>query len=89
APAVHGRSGRLATLAGLGGAGAGRAGDRLAEQVRHLVALAGLPGRLEECVFDRGLFPVMAHEATQHWTGTFNPRPLAEPDFQLLYEHAW
>ena len=89
APAVNGLYGRLANLAGLCEAGDARAGERLAEHLRQLVALAGLPGRLEECGVDRGLFPVMAHEATQQWTGTFNPRPLAESDFQHLYEHAW
>ena len=89
AQAVNGLYGRLANLAGLCEAGDPRAGERLAEHLRKLVAQAGLPGRLSDCKVERELFPIMAREATRQWTGTFNPRPLTESDFHTLYERAW
>ena len=32
--------------------------------------------------------PQLAADATQQWTGNFNPRPLTEPDFLSLYQSA-
>jgi len=89
AQSVNGLYGRLANLAGLCDAGDARAGERLADHLRQLVALSALPVRLSDCGVDRKLFAVMAREATQQWTGTFNPRPLSEADFHTLYERAW
>jgi alcohol dehydrogenase len=89
APTVNERYGRLANLAGLCEAGDRSSGELLADHLRQMVARAGLPGRLSDCGVNRAQIPLMAREATQQWTGTFNPKPLSEADFQTLYECAW
>ena len=38
-----------------------------------------------EAEIDPELIPTLANEATQQWTGTFNPKPLTLDDFQELY----
>jgi len=38
---------------------------------------------------DRSKFPVLAKEAAQQWTATFNPRPITAEDFQQLYEEVF
>ena len=89
APTVNELYGRLANLAGLCEAGDRSSGELLADHLRQMVARAGLPGRLSDCGVNRAQIPLMAREATQQWTGTFNPKPLSEADFQTLYECAW
>lgn len=63
--------------------------ERLCERIIALQAAAGLPQRLHECRVDEAVLPQLAHAATQEWTGTFNPRPLALADFLRLYEAAY
>ena len=51
--------------------------------------MAGLPGTLEAEGVERSLFPTLAKEAAQQWTGSFNPREVQPELMQELYESAW
>jgi alcohol dehydrogenase len=61
----------------------------LAERVETLRRAAGLPERLRECGVPRDSLPELAEMASHEWTGSFNPRPVSEPEFLGLYEAAW
>ena len=50
---------------------------------------AGLAARLGDLQTPRDQLPALAADATNQWTGTFNPLPLAERDFLALYEAAY
>ena len=50
--------------------------------------LATLPVRLSDCGVDGAAIPQMAAEATQQWTGQFNPRPVDAQALRQLYEGA-
>jgi alcohol dehydrogenase len=67
---------------------AGAAGEALARRITELMKLAGLPTTLSACGVSAGIFPVLAEEAGQQWTGKFNPRPVTEADLLALYEAA-
>ncbi len=75
--------------AGLLNGDAGVAGEALARRILQLLEAAGLPTRLRDCGVSGGIFPVLAEEASQQWTGKFNPRPVGEPELLALYEAAW
>ena len=60
--------------------------DALLEELR---GSAGLPGRLRDCGVPEAELPVLAGEAAQQWTASFNPRPVTEPDLLRLYELAY
>jgi alcohol dehydrogenase len=64
------------------------AGEVLAQRLTHLLKAAGLPASLSECGVSAGIFPLLAEEAAQQWTASFNPRPIAESDLLRLYESA-
>lgn len=81
--------GRLAESIQLCEAGDPAAAEALAARLERWVALAGLPTRLSDCGVRRQEFAVMAAEAAEQWTGKFNPRPVAQADFQELYEKAF
>jgi alcohol dehydrogenase len=87
--AVGKRYAELAAEAGLCSKSEPQAGELLAQHVTTLVERAGLPTRLSDCAVDRAMFPQMAAEAAQQWTGRFNPRPVDEPSLRQLYEGAW
>jgi alcohol dehydrogenase len=59
-------------------------GMPLVEWIESLVDLAGLK---TPCVPSE-MISQLAADATQQWTGKFNPRPLAESDFLTLYHAA-
>lgn len=61
----------------------------LAGEFDRLAIQAKLPRRLRDLGISRTIFPILAEEALQQWTGTFNPRPLTEESLKLLYEAAW
>jgi alcohol dehydrogenase len=65
------------------------AAEALADRIRSLLELAGMPTRLSECGVTRGIIPLLATEATQQWTARFNPRPVAESDILQLYDMAF
>ena len=62
--------------------------DCLAARIEAAVLESGQPTRLAQCGIDPRIVPVLADEATQQWTGQFNPRPLQVQDFVDLYECA-
>jgi len=64
------------------------AGEALAQRILHLLTVAGLPTRLSGCGVSSGIFPLLAEEAAQQWTGKFNPRPVGEAELLALYEAA-
>jgi alcohol dehydrogenase len=78
----------LAHEAGLNNGSTAAAGEALARRLTELLRAARLPTTLGACGVSRGIFPVLAEEAAQQWTGRFNPRPVGETDLQHLYEAA-
>jgi alcohol dehydrogenase len=71
------------------GIGDPRGAELVAEYLAAQARSAGLPQRLADCGVDRGMIPQMAAEATQQWTGRFNPRAVDEPSLRQLYEGAF
>lgn len=63
--------------------------EALAVKVEELLDLAGLTRRLGECGVQESEIGSLAMEATQQWTGGFNPRKVTEPDFAALYRQAF
>ena len=59
--------------------------ELLAEFVRRLVDLSGLATELQTLGVEEDSLDLLAVEATQQWTGSFNPRPLSQEDFRELY----
>lgn len=80
--------GDYAADAGLCDADDPHAAERLATFVRQLVAQSGGPTALAQCGVDPKLIPTLAAEAAEQWTGKFNPRPAAAPQFEELYRCA-
>ena len=76
----------LADVAGLKSADGTEA---LAMRVESLSKSCGLPGSLRELGVSEEHLPELAREASQQWTGSFNPRPVTEEDFAGLYEGAF
>jgi len=64
------------------------AGEVLARRVIDFMRAAGLPTTLSGCGVSSGIIDVLAEEASQQWTGKFNPRPAGEADLRALYEAA-
>lgn len=77
-----------ADLAGDAGIQGGAEG--LADYLTGVLELLGLPKNLESTEnFDANLIPTLAEEATQQWTGRFNPRTIESADqFAKLYRNA-
>lgn len=81
--------GKLAEVTGLCKSTNPHAAERLADYITELVDLSGQPTRLRDCDVKTELIPTMAVEASQQWTGTFNPRPVSVSEFEELYTCAW
>jgi alcohol dehydrogenase len=64
------------------------AAEVLARRVEGWLRTAGLPTTLAEAGVDPAKIPLLAEEAARQWTATFNPRPIAAPDFEGLYREA-
>jgi alcohol dehydrogenase len=64
------------------------AAEAIARRVAGLVEETGLPTSLAQCGVSAGILPVLAEEASQQWTGRFNPRPAGERELLALYEAA-
>ena len=79
-PAVPGLYDDLAHEVGLMNGDSCAAGEALARRMVELLKVAGLPTTLSACGVSPGIFPVLAEEAAQQWTGKFNPRPVGEAD---------
>ncbi|MEE8586593.1 MAG: iron-containing alcohol dehydrogenase, partial [Acidobacteriota bacterium] len=63
--------------------------ERLSQHLVRFKQAAGLPLRLRDCGVCSDDFPLLAQQATQQWTGTFNPRKLNQDQFIELYEKAF
>ncbi len=61
----------------------------LIEKVAFFKECANLPFQLRDLGIARDSLPVLARDATEQWTGTFNPRPVDEDDFLALYESVY
>ena len=61
----------------------------LASWLEKLLKLCDLPHRLRDCQVKRSKIPSLAEEAARQWTAQFNPRPVAQPDFQSIYAAAF
>jgi alcohol dehydrogenase len=60
--------------------------EELIARVEELLALAGMRESLNLNGALAPALPELAASAAKQWTATFNPRPIAAPDFQRLYE---
>lgn len=63
--------------------------DELIEKIAFLKECANLPSRLCDLGIARDSLPMLARDATEQWTGNFNPRPVNEDDFLALYESVY
>jgi alcohol dehydrogenase len=81
--------GDLAHEVGLSNGDAAGAGEALARRVAEFMETAGLATSLADYGISRGILPVLAEEASQQWTGRFNPRPVGETELLHLYEAAY
>jgi alcohol dehydrogenase len=66
----------------------GSASDALAGLLTGMLRTARLPVSLTDVGIGPESIPSMAQDATQQWTGRFNPVPLDQSGFQDLYECA-
>jgi alcohol dehydrogenase len=64
-------------------------GNKLSARVAELRAAGTLPQNLREFGITPDSFPELAHDASDQWTGKFNPRTLTESDFVNLYEASY
>ena len=73
------------------GSTAGNSGgaEQLVERIVELKTAAAVPERLRDLEVEETVLPQLAKEATDEWTGTFNPRPVDEMDLLKLYESAY
>jgi alcohol dehydrogenase len=62
---------------------------RLSARIAELRTAGTLPQNLREFGITPEIFPELAHDACDQWTGKFNPRPLSEEDFVKLYEASY
>jgi alcohol dehydrogenase len=86
---VAGLYGDLAHEVGMPNGDGAAAGEALARRVAEFLKIAGLSPSLSEYGVSRGILPVLAEEASQQWTGRFNPRPVGEQELLCLYEAAY
>ncbi|MEO1980964.1 MAG: iron-containing alcohol dehydrogenase, partial [Fuerstiella sp.] len=83
----------LAISAGWAGRGdtAEQAAETLAKGFAELVAVASMPQTLTDALelqLNDKMRDTLVEEATQQWTGTFNPRTMDADGFRQLYRNA-
>jgi len=71
------------------GADESQAADVLAARLSALVAAGGLPKTLRDAGAARDDFDMLAREASEQWTGRFNPRPFDADGAREIYECAF
>lgn len=64
-------------------------GEAIAELLAGFLHSAHLPARLRDLDIPKAILPQLAEDATQQWTGRFNPVPLDRVGFLELYERAF
>jgi alcohol dehydrogenase len=89
AAAVGALYGDLVHDVGLVNGDVNAAGEVLAGRMTALLESAGLPTTLSACGVSQGILHLLAEEASQQWTGKFNPRPVGEDELLALFEAAW
>lgn len=65
------------------------AAEKLARLFREYAARAGVPEKLRDAGVSQGMLNVLADEASQQWTGKFNPRPVGYNELLKFYETAF
>ncbi len=68
-----------------------QATEQLASKFTSFLKIAEMPTRLNEAVdqtLDQQMLMTLADQATQQWTGTFNPRTMERQDFLRVYQDA-
>lgn len=86
---VNGYYQDLVNAANLGLGRTSSCSDTLATRITELQRAFKLPQRLREFSVEEKALPDLAKEAAKQWTGTFNPRPVLEPEFLELYKQAF
>ena len=86
---VAARYGDLAADAGLCAADDPAAIDLLASHLSRMVEAAGMPASLSAVDVDRNRIAGLAEEASEQWTGTFNPTPVDIDSLAELYSCAF
>lgn len=69
--------------------GTEQAVEALIQEIRALLELARIPASLSDCGVLQQDLPMLAAEAAKQWTANFNPRPVTERDFLVLFEAAF
>ena len=87
AAAVDELYGELLEVAGLV-APPGEAGERLARRLEELRSAGGLLQDLRSIGIDRSILPILSEEASQQWTGNFNPRDWSAEGAMEVYRKA-
>jgi alcohol dehydrogenase len=64
-------------------------GEALARRLEELAAAGSLPSRLSTVGASKADLPVLAQEASEQWTGKFNPRPFDAAGAREVYECAF
>jgi alcohol dehydrogenase len=64
-------------------------GEVLASRLEELAAAGGLPATLAEVGASKADLPALAQEASEQWTGKFNPRPVDAAGAREVYECAF
>ena len=60
----------------------------LADRVSELLWEAGMPRAISHYGATEGDVPALAAHACEQWTAKFNPRPVAQADFEAMYRAA-
>jgi alcohol dehydrogenase len=81
-PLAHERYMELSAAADLGPI------EEFVAELEVLLDVAKMREGLARYGIDRAKFPILAKEAAQQWTATFNPRAITAEDFEQLYEEA-
>lgn len=63
--------------------------DSLIRALESCLRAARFPSSLAQAGIDEAIIPTMAEEAAKQWTASFNPRPIAAPDFESIYQAAY
>ena len=63
--------------------------EALARRLEQLAEAGGLRATLRAAGVARDDLPVLAEEAAEQWTGTFNPRPFDQRGAMEVYEWAY
>jgi alcohol dehydrogenase len=82
-PLAHERYMELSAAADLGPI------EEFIAELEVLLDVAKMREGLDAYHIDRSKFSVLAKEAAQQWTASFNPRPITAEDFEQLYEEVF